>query len=77
MKKWVAIFLSLVLAVCWLIPGGLAEGSEAAGDNETETAAPRGKVVVLATGGTIAGVGDPGKVTGYKLDSGDPALGRA
>ena len=25
MKKWVAIFLSLVLAVCWLIPGGLAE----------------------------------------------------
>ncbi len=66
MKKWVAIFLSLVLAVCWLIPGGLAEGSEAAGDNETETAAPRGKVVVLATGGTIAGVGDPGKVTGYK-----------
>ena len=65
MKKWFVVFLSLILAVCWLIPAGLAEGNGTTGSNETEAAAPRGKVVILATGGTIAGVGDPGKVTGY------------
>ena len=65
MKKWFVVFLSLILAVCWLIPAGLAEDIGTTGSNETEAAAPRGKVVILATGGTIAGVGDPGKVTGY------------
>ncbi len=65
MKKWFVVFLSLILAVCWLISAGLAEDIGTTGSNETEAAAPRGKVVILATGGTIAGVGDPGKVTGY------------
>ena len=56
MKK-LAAFLALiilVMSVCTVRIG------------ETETPENRGKVVVLATGGTIAGVGDPGKIAGYK-----------
>ena len=65
MKKTVMVFLSLLLAACCLISASVAESAE---NNavETGTVPQRGKVVVLATGGTIAGVGDPGKIAGYK-----------
>ena len=33
---------------------------------ESTVSGQKPKIVILATGGTIAGVGDPGKVAGYK-----------
>ena len=56
MKK-LAAFLALIIFVMSVCTVGIGE---------TETPENRGKVVVLATGGTIAGVGDPGKIAGYK-----------
>ena len=56
MKK-LAAFLALIILVMSVCTVGIGE---------TETPENRGKVVVLATGGTIAGVGDPGKIAGYK-----------
>lgn len=56
MKK-LAAFLALIILVMSVCAVGIGE---------TETPENRGKVVVLATGGTIAGVGDPGKIAGYK-----------
>ncbi len=59
MKRIAALFLSLML-LCSLsaVPA-------------EETAAPesKGKVVILATGGTIAGVGEAGKTASYKPGS--------
>ena len=60
MKRF--MLLLLVFAMMFTAVQGLAE--EAAGD--AAASGPKPKVVVLATGGTIAGVGDPGKVAGYK-----------
>ena len=59
MKKTMVLILCLVIALA-LIPS-LAE--EAA---ETSTSGSTGRIVVLATGGTIAGVGEAGKTAGYK-----------
>ena len=55
MKRMLALFLCLMLL--FSLSSVLAE----------DTAAPesKGKVVILATGGTIAGVGDAGKTAGY------------
>ena len=64
MKKYALFILALLLAVCCMLPAGLSESNETATPG-AETAQQRGKVVVLATGGTIAGVGDPGKTAGY------------
>ncbi len=56
MKRILALLISLML----LIPcTAWAEGEEAAPED-------KGKVIVLATGGTIAGVGEAGKSAGYK-----------
>ena len=59
MKKLIALFLCLMLlCACSAAP---AEGVAAAEN--------KGKVVILATGGTIAGVGEAGKAAGYKPGS--------
>ena len=66
------IFMSVCIALCLVILGGC---SSASGQNESnvqqkEEAAKipdikeKGTVVILATGGTIAGVGEAGKETG-------------
>ena len=56
MKRILALLISLML----LIPcAAWAEGEEAVPED-------KGKVIVLATGGTIAGVGEAGKSAGYK-----------
>lgn len=47
-----------------LLQNGLVRGASA----ETESK-PQGRVVILATGGTIAGVGDDGKTAGYEPGS--------
>ncbi len=54
MKKLMGLFLCIMIA-CSLVP------------SLAETASPEGgsKIVVLATGGTIAGVGEAGKTEGY------------
>ena len=59
MKKLIALALCL-LAVCSLFSVALAE---------TAAAESKPKIVVLATGGTIAGVGEAGKTAGYKPGS--------
>ena len=61
MKRGLCALLAALLCLL-AAASGLAE--EAAGD--AAASGPKPKVVVLATGGTIAGVGDPGKVAGYK-----------
>lgn len=60
MKRIILLILSFALILT--AAGSFAE--EAAGDAATPGHKP--KVVILATGGTIAGVGDPGKTAGYK-----------
>ena len=60
MKRVLILFLSLVMLLS--AAGSLAEDAAA----ESAGSAAKPKIVVLATGGTIAGVGDPGKVAGYK-----------
>ena len=59
MKRIIAILMCLVMAFTLL--------SAAAG--ETAVSGSKPKVVVLATGGTIAGVGEAGKTAGYKPGS--------
>ncbi|MBP5726761.1 MAG: L-asparaginase, partial [Clostridia bacterium] len=60
MKRFILLILSFV--VLFTAVQALAE------ETAEEAAVPgqKPKVVILATGGTIAGVGDPGKVAGYK-----------
>ncbi len=60
MKRVLILFLSLAMLLS--AAGSLAEDAAA----ESAGSAAKPKIVVLATGGTIAGVGDPGKVAGYK-----------
>ncbi len=55
------VFLILLLAAALFIPM-----ASAAAEKEVPAGKPRGKVAVLATGGTIAGVGEAGKTAGYK-----------
>ena len=56
MKRITALFLCLMM-LCTL---------SAAPAEEASAAESKGKVVILATGGTIAGVGEAGKTAGYK-----------
>ncbi len=62
MKKTIAVVLCLVMMFAFTptFAESAAGGSASGG---------RGKVVVLATGGTIAGVGEAGKTAGYKPGS--------
>ena len=46
--------------------GAKGEKGDKGETGETGALETNGKIVVLATGGTIAGVGDPGKIAGYK-----------
>ena len=55
MKRIAAVILCLVTLFGLLCAGGCAEGASGG----------KGKVVILATGGTIAGIGEEGKTTGY------------
>ena len=59
MKRITAIFLCLMMAVSLL----------SAAAEETTASESKPKIVVLATGGTIAGVGEAGKTAGYKPGS--------
>ena len=59
-------FVSLFVLVCFL---AMTIGVPAAFAEAAPEPAPHGKVVVLATGGTIAGVGEAGKTAGYKPGS--------
>ena len=59
MKKMIAIFLCLVMVFFLL----------SAAAEETAVSERKPKIVVLATGGTIAGVGEVGKTSGYKPGS--------
>jgi L-asparaginase len=59
MKKHVIFLLSLLMALCCIFSAAISENGEPAARHP-------GKIVVLATGGTIAGVGEAGKTTGYK-----------
>ena len=59
MKKCMALVLCLVIALA-LVPTLAETAGETAGHDDG------GKIVVLATGGTIAGVGEAGKTAGYK-----------
>ena len=59
MKRIIAILLCLVMVASLL--SALAE--------ETTVSERKPKIVVLATGGTIAGVGEAGKTSGYKPGS--------
>lgn len=59
MKRFSALILYLVMILS--LASSLAEETRETGALETN-----GKIVVLATGGTIAGVGDAGKTAGYK-----------
>lgn len=56
MKRIIVILMCLVMA-CTLL---------SAVADETAVSENRPKIVILATGGTIAGVGEAGKTTGYK-----------
>ncbi len=60
MKRIILIILSF--AIMLTLDAAFAEGT--AGDAAVPVQKP--KIVILATGGTIAGVGDPGKIAGYK-----------
>ena len=62
MKRFTILVLCLMLALSFV-------SSRAEEANETGVPASEGKIVVLATGGTIAGVGEAGKTTGYKAGS--------
>lgn len=57
-------FILLVLAFAMLFAAAYSLAEETIGNSAVSGQKP--KVVILATGGTIAGVGDPGKVAGYK-----------
>ena len=57
-------FILLILAFALLFTAARSFAEETA--DEAAVPVQKPKVVVLATGGTIAGVGDPGKVAGYK-----------
>lgn len=59
MRRFSALILYLVMILS--LASSLAEETGETGALETN-----GKIVVLATGGTIAGVGDAGKTAGYK-----------
>ncbi len=58
MKKLIALVLCVMMA-CPLVSAAAEEAGGTAGPGD------RGKVVVLATGGTIAGIGEAGKAAGY------------
>ncbi len=58
MKKLMVLALCILLVIS-LVPV-LAEAADGAGGQQNG-----GKIIVLATGGTIAGVGEAGKTTGY------------
>ena len=60
MKRIILVVLSIILLSVTVA----AISEETAGDPADTNRKP--KVIVLATGGTIAGVGDPGKVAGYQ-----------
>ena len=60
MKK---IFLSLLVCLMFLALCCTAAANAESTEPGTES---KGKVIILATGGTIAGVGEYGKTTGYK-----------
>lgn len=73
-----ALCMSFALAACASAnantqasaPSAVAEESVTAEEVSVQKEAPSGKkVVILATGGTIAGVGDKGKTAGYKPGS--------
>ena len=59
MKRCMALVLCLMIALA-LVPALAETAEETAGHDDG------GKIVVLATGGTIAGVGEAGKTAGYK-----------
>ena len=58
MKKLMA--LALCIMMVWSLTAAFAETADTASGQEEG-----GKIVVLATGGTIAGVGEAGKTAGY------------
>ena len=60
MKRLMLMFLTLTMLFTMV----QSSAEETTADSTVPVHRP--KVVVLATGGTIAGVGDPGKVAGYK-----------
>ena len=60
MKRLMLMFLTLTMLFTMV----QSSAEETTADSSVPVHRP--KVVVLATGGTIAGVGDPGKVAGYK-----------
>ena len=62
MKRFTILVLCLMLALSFV--SSMAEEASETGVPESE-----GRIVVLATGGTIAGVGEAGKTTGYKAGS--------
>ena len=62
MKKLMVLALCIML-VTSLVPG-MAETADGSGGHKDG-----GKIIVLATGGTIAGVGEAGKTAGYKPGS--------
>ena len=65
MKRILCLFLTL----CLMLPVFAAAETAVTDTAPTGTAVSRGRVVVLATGGTIAGVGEAGKTAGYKPGS--------
>lgn len=60
MKRLILMILTLTMFFT------MAQSSAEETTADSTVPVHRPKVVVLATGGTIAGVGDPGKVAGYK-----------
>ena len=56
--KLISTLLVLALILTFGVRAGMAEGANETGEKP--------KVVILATGGTIAGVGDAGKTAGYQ-----------
>lgn len=62
MKRFTILVLSLMLALSFV--GSIAEKAD-----ETSGSQSGERIIVLATGGTIAGVGEAGKTTGYKSGS--------
>lgn len=60
MKRMILVVLTFIILLA--VTAALSEA--ATGDATVPGTKP--KVVVLATGGTIAGVGDPGKISGYQ-----------
>ena len=62
MKRIITFIICIVLVLC-------TAPLEINAANKNSEKAGRGKIIVLATGGTIAGVGDAGKTAGYKPGS--------